>query len=66
MLAFLPVTPDFDVGTLYCRPGDAMGGLFLTILARMCRKGAIEGFPVNVLRVRRCDRTDAGKSSFVG
>ena len=52
MLAFLPVTPDFDVGTLYCRPGDAMGGFFLTILARMCRKGVIKGFPVNVLRVR--------------
>ena len=29
-----------------------MSGLFLTILARMCRKGVIEGFPVNVLRVR--------------
>jgi len=30
-----------------------MCGLFLAILACMCRKGMIEGFPINVLRVRR-------------
>jgi hypothetical protein len=30
-----------------------MCGLVLAILASMCRKGMIEGFPINVLRVRR-------------
>jgi len=53
MLALLPTIADLDVGTLYRRPGNAMCGLFLAILAGMCRKGVIEGFPVYILRMRR-------------
>jgi hypothetical protein len=53
MLTLLPAIADLDVGTLYRRPGNATCGLFLAILASMCRKGVIEGFPVNILRVRR-------------
>ena len=53
MLTLLPAIADLDVGTHYQRPGNATCGLFLAILASMCRKGVIEGFPVNILRVRR-------------
>jgi len=53
MLTLLPAIADLDVGTLYRRPGNATCGFFLAILASMCRKGVIEGFPVNILRVRR-------------
>ena len=53
MLTLLPAIADLDVGTHYRRPGNATCGLFLAILASMCRKGVIEGFPVNILRVRR-------------
>ena len=67
MLTLLPAIADLDVGTLYRRPGNATCGLFLAILASMCRKGVIEGFPVMSCACGgRCDRTDAGKSSFVG
>lgn len=52
-LTLLPTIADLDVGTLYRRPGNAMRGLFLAILAGMCRKGMIEGFPVYILRMRR-------------
>jgi hypothetical protein len=53
MLALYPAIPDLDVGTLYCRPGDAVCSLFLATLASMCRESMIEGFPVDVLRMRR-------------
>lgn len=52
-LAFLPALPDLDIRALYRRPGDAMCGLFRTILASMGRKGMIESLPVNILCVRR-------------
>ena len=52
-LAPVPALPDLDIGALYCRPGDAVRGLFLAVLASMCGKGMIEGFAVNILRVRR-------------
>jgi hypothetical protein len=44
-----PAVADFHIGAFHRNPGCAMGDLFLTQIARMSRKSAVESLAVDVL-----------------
>jgi hypothetical protein len=47
-----PLVPHFDMGSLHRRPSGAMRDLLLPRVSGVGREGMIEGFAINILRVR--------------
>ena len=48
-----PAVPNFDIRSLYRRPGDTMRRFLLSLIPDMRSKGMVERLAINVLRMGR-------------